>query len=777
MSTDLSRVDDTTNIDSLRGDEKILAEAKKRFKRCQQWESVWRQRALDDQKFADADPDNGWQWPNDIRSQREVDKRPSLTINKVRQHNLQIINDAKQNKPGVKIRPVGNGATFDAAQVYDGVVRHIEYISNAEQAYDTATTSQVKVGIGYWRLVVDYAGPNTLDQEIFIRRIKDWSSVYLDPDIQEIDGSDASYGFIFTDMSKDEAKEAYPKFKGKFTQSPLSNTDGWLTKDYVRIAEYFRKVKKKDKLLHFMDPATRQYSYIRESKLPDEIKSAIVDDPQTKSRDLEEDGVEWFMIIADEVADRTDWVGKYIPIVRIVGEESIIEGTLDRKGHTRAMKDAQRMYNYWTSAAVEHVALQSKSPYIASLRAIEGLETYWETANRVNHSVLIYNDISDDGNPVQQPQRAGDIQFPQAYITGMTVAQQELMMVSGQYQAQMGENENAKSGVAINARQRQGDNATYHFIDGLAIGIRFTGKQLIDLIPKVYDTERVIKIMAEDGVEKEVMVNPVARQSYLEQQQRDSEKVKIIFNPNVGEYDVMADIGPSYATRRQEAWNAFKEITTGNPDLIHVVGDIMFRNADFPGADFIAERLRRLVPPQALGDAPPPELQQAQGQLQALQNTLTELTRHLADKELELKKKDVELEGKNLALSNKDAENMIRAYGAESQRITALSNAQPEMSKMPGGTNELQTMIKKTVQDIMGKARGPAQAGQAAPAPRAAPAGPAPAAVGAPDPSGGPDTTEQPPIPGARKAPDGNWYVDDPRPHRQGKYMKVEVGA
>lgn len=626
--------------ETLHGDARIIAEAKRRFEYCQQREGEVRKLFLEDLKFANGDANNGYQWPNDIRSNRELDQRPCLTINKTRQHNLQIINDAKQNKPSVKIRPVGNEATYEAAEVFEGVIRHIEYISNASVAYDTATKFQVEAGIGYWRIVTDYAGDDTFDQEIFIRRIKDPLTVYLDPDIAEVDGCDALYGFIFDDMKREEANVAYPKFKDRMGQTAIGNSDGWIDEDHVRVAEYYRRVKKTDKLLAFNHPHTGEQHIMRSSDLPPEIAQMVIDDPTTMHRELTGYKVEWFLLIGNEIADRREWAGDTVPIVRVIGEETIIDGKIDRKGHTRAMKDPQRIYNYWSSSSVEFVALQGKSPYVAAAEAIEGYETYWNTANTKNYSVLPYKHMDDEGNPIPAPERAQPPGFAPAYIEGMKVAQQEMMMVSGQYEANFGQQGNEKSGKAINERERQGDKATYHFVDNLAIAIRRTGKILLDLIPKIYDTPRVIRIMAEDGVESHVQLDPNAAQAYFQKQQQVSDEVKAIFNPKVGKYDVESDVGPSYATKRQEAFNALSQILAQAPDLVNLVGDLLFKAADFPMADEVAERLERMVPPQAKGEGTPPAVTQLQGQVQQMQGLISKLMDQIAQERLKLKGKD-----------------------------------------------------------------------------------------------------------------------------------------
>jgi len=623
----------------------------RRFDICAKWENDCRQRMIEDVKFCNGDPDNLYQWDSAIRNARgygTIDERPCLTINKTRQHCLNIINDAKQNKPSVKVKPVGNEATYEAAQVYEGIIRHIEYISNAQAAYDTATTFQVQGGIGWWRLTTDYPdyNDNSFDQEIFIRRIKDPLTVYLDPDIKEADGSDARYGFVFDDMARDVFKDKYPRYKDLATKSPLDVSGEWVRDDQVRVAEYFYVIEEDDSLVAYTDPFTGEKAIERKSKIPKEVYRNIVDAPDTRERDIADRKVKWCLIAGDKIIQKAEWPGRYIPLIRVIGEETIIDGMLDRKGHTRAMKDPQRIYNYWSSAAVEHVALQSKTPYIGPMEAFTNLETYWDSANTVNHAWLPFNGYDDKGQKLDPPERQAPPVMSQAYIEGLKISSDEIMAASGQYQADLGMPSNEKSGVAIQQRQRQGDNATYHYIDNLAIAIRNTGKQLIDLIPKIYDTKRIIKIMAEDGVEHEVTADPKAQAAYLQKQQDEKETIQSIFNPTVGRYDVEADIGPAYATRRQEAFNAMSQIMQNSPDTMKIAGDLLFRAADFPMANELAVRIKRTIPPQVLNGGPDPQMQQLQEHVGKLTGMLAESQNLLGEekKRTDLEKKQKEID-------------------------------------------------------------------------------------------------------------------------------------
>ena len=743
---------------------KIISKAKRRFKECENWEAQARERFEYDFKFANGDTHNKYQWDNDLVLSRELEDKPCLTINKTKQHNLMIINDAKQNKPGIRIRPVGDEATYDGANIYQELVYHIEYISSAENVYDSATTWQVEAGWGYWRVVTDYISDKTFDQEIYIRRIKDPRSVYLDPNINEIDGSDARFGFIFEDLSKDLFKQQYPKW-GYIagTNSTLGNqSDLWLTQNYVRIAEYFYKEEVKDKLVTYTTEDGNQ-TIAKVSDLDDvqkilykEIKKnkALWQTYNFRERAVVSEDITWCKIAGDRIIEEQKWLGKYIPIVRLVGTETVIDGQWDCKGHTRALINAQQMYNYNTSANVEYGALQTKAPWIASTQAIEGYEEYYKTANRSNYSYLPYNGMDDDGNQIAAPTRPAAPQASPAYVQQLQIAQNEMMMASGQYQSQLGENENAKSGVAINARQRQGDRATYHFVDNQAIAIRFTGKILIDLIPKVYDTPRVKKILAQDGSRMNVKIDVDAETGLKDvgdpnQPLMDNgQKVKeYIFNPDFGMYDIQADTGPSYATKRMETAEALIGIAKADENFMRVGGDILFKNLDFAGADVLSLRYSNMIPPNVKGEGLPPEVEETMEKsaqmIEMLQGEVAKLQQQVKDKDKEL---TIKAQGLDLNLKKETAVQAREDYRAETERLTSIFNTSDDGHGMDP---KLKKVLTQLIQGMISNGE-----------------------LEFNDKSQLSETDEELPE-GAKKAADGQMYV----PNEQGGWSRVEMNA
>jgi hypothetical protein len=716
-------------------DEDIVNEAQERFDYAHGYQSVAHRHYIEDVQFANGDDDNMAQWTDTISAGRKSASRPTLTVNKTRVHCLQIINDARQNPVQIRINPVGDDATYEASQIYEGIIRHIEYISNAQQAYANATYCQVMGGIGYWRVLVDYAHDNTFDQEIYIKRVPEPTSVYLDPDIQQADGSDAKWGFLFYEMTRDEFQAEYGDSDDDPDSVNLNNAAlssrgearSYRTDDkHVEVLEYYRVGEKHDKLVqlpvqalqlfppdvamqlaHGMDPD--KGPIVRVSSMPDGLldQLAQLGILPVAERDVAEPDVEWFLIADKKIVERKDWPGRFVPIVRVPCEEVIINGQLDWVSHVRHLRDPQRLYNWYTSQAAEFVALQTKAPFVGVAESIEPHKKDWENANVENKAVLLYKGIDANGNSIPPPQRAQPPVMAAAYMEGLRISQAEMMMATGQYQAVMGEPSNETSGVAINARQRQGDNATYHVIDRLASAIRYTGRIILDLIPKVYDSKRALMIFGEDGTQTQVHIDPDAPQAHQttpdpnmppaqppmnREQDPDTarqEAMRTVFNPKIGRYSVVADVGPSFATKRQEAFNAFSQVIAQNGAAFQVIGDFWAKNADFPGSDEMANRLKQGLPPQYKSGGPDPQVQMITAEAQKVQQEASELLGK-ADKEIaDLKQQVATMQ---MQLKDKTGELIIKDYSAETDRFKAVGAVDP-MS--------LQVIVRDLVADML----------------------------------------------------------------------------
>ena len=686
----------------LKSDSDVLSTARDRLSMAISAYSESREDELDDLRFYAGSPDNQWQWPADVLATRgavqgqTINARPCLTINKLPQHVHQITNDQRQNRPSVKVIPVDDNADVEVAEIFNGMVRHIEYISDADVAYDTACENQVAYGEGYIRVLTEYCDDDTFDQDIKIARVRNSFSVYMDPLIQDPCGSDAKWCFITEDLSQEEYHRLFPNASPLSTLETLGvgdqNLSQWLNTDTIRIAEYFYVEYDRQTLNLYPGNVTAFDGTPEDKQL-----RAVYGKPK-KSREADRKKICWCKINGYEILEKQEWAGKFIPVVRIIGNEYEVEGRIYISGLVRNAKDAQRMYNYWTSQEAEMLALAPKAPFIGYGGQFEGYETQWKTANTQNWPYLEVNpDVTDgQGAVLPLPQRALPPMAQTGLIQAKMGASEDIKSATGQYNASLGQTSNERSGRAILARQREGDVGTYHYQDNLARGVRHIGRQLVDLIPKIYDTQRIARIIGLDGETKMVKIDPTQQEPVRKIQNQEGIVIEKIYNPSVGKYDVVVATGPGYATKRQEALEAMAQLLQGNPQLWTVAGDLFVKNMDWPGAQEMAKRFAKTIDPKLMGDAEEnPQLQAAQQQMQAMAAELDQLHQMLQNVGKSMEAQDME---------RKDYEAKIKAFDAETKRIAAVQAGMSEEQIQDIVMGTLHGMI--TSGDLVGEMPG-----------------------------------------------------------------------
>jgi hypothetical protein len=623
-----------------------------------------REDELDDLRFMAGSPDNQWQWPADVLSTRgsvqgqTINARPCLTINKLPQHVRQVTNEQRQNRPSPKVIPADDNADVAVAEIFDGIIRHIEYMSDADVAYDTACDNQVIYGEGYIRILTEYTRDDSFDQDLKIGRIRNSFSVYMDPTIQDPCGSDAKWCFITEDLLKAEYERQFPDAQP--ISSILARGIGdqslsqWLSENTIRIAEYF--------YVDYVPSTLNLYpgNITMFDGTPQDAKLRAMFGQPLRSRKADRKRVMWLKTNGYEVLEEREWAGKWIPVVRVVGNEFEVDGRMFVSGLVRNAKDAQRMYNYWVSQEAEMLALAPKAPFIGYGGQFEGYEMQWKTANTTNWPYLEVNpDVQDGaGNVLPLPQRATPPMAQTGLIQAKMGAAEDIKATTGQYNASLGQQGNERSGRAILARQQEGDTGTYHFVDNLGRAIRYVSRQLVDMIPKIYDTQRIARVIGVDGEVGMAKINPMQPEPVKKIVDQAGTVLEKIYNPSVGVYDVVVTTGPSYLTKRQEAVEAMANILQTSPQLWEVAGDLFIKNMDWPGAQEMAARFKKIIDPKVLAeDDKSPELQAAEQQVEAVSQQLEEAMGLL-----------------NNVQSSMDAQELrIKAYEAETKRIAATS--------------------------------------------------------------------------------------------------------
>jgi hypothetical protein len=643
-------------------DDDLLSEGKEAFEQASDAESENRTDYIDDLRFARL----AEQWPDLVKQQRQRDGRPCLTVNRLPSFIRQVVNDARQNKPSIKVHPVDSQADVATAKIYDGLIRNIETVSSADVAYDTATECAVSGGFGYFTIDIDYAYDDTFDLDIIINRVSDPLLIYGDPNSTAADSSDWNTAFEIVDMPEDEFTETYPDAE-KIDFNSLARDVGepWFSEDRVMLAKWWRREEVQKTILLMSDGTILDADRMKEAK--DLLDAAGV--RVMKERSTRTYKVTRHLMTGAEILKSEDWVGTYIPIVPVYGDEVVVDGKRYFRSLIRDAKDPQRMFNYWRTTGTELVALAPKTPFIGPKGAFKTDATKWETANTRSHAMIEY-----DGNV--PPQRQPFVGVPAGALQESLNSADDMKSIMGIYDASLGARSNETSGRAIVARQREGDVSTFHFIDNMTRAIRCAGRIMIDLIPHVYTQNRILRVLGEDGTPSQAPLGqPVPVMGPNGQPQIDPQTgmpMTRIYDLGVGKYDLTVTAGPSFTTRREEAAAQMTELLRAFPAAAPVIGDLYAKNLDWPGADEIADRLKALYERTVGGgqgqQGIPPEqaaavLRQLQAQINQLQQENTALKQQVGIKAQEAQ---------------------IKGFEAQTDRMRAVHEiTQPPMVRLP----------------------------------------------------------------------------------------------
>lgn len=643
-----------------------IDEAKKFLRLCNEADSSNRSEALEDLKFAAGD-----QWPVEIQNSRTLEARPCLTINKIDPYCRQVINNIRQQRPRIKAHGMNNESDEKLAQIITGITRHIEVQSDADQAYDNAVDYAVRMGWGFWRIVTDYVSEDSFDQEIYIKQITNPFTVYFDPNSIAPDGSDAERCLITEVISKEAFHKMYPQADdgSGFYQRGTGDDDAeWVMREDIRIAEYFYTKRIKTNLLLLQD-GTKVYEDEFEGS-----KADIVSKRPTVKKEIH-----WCKLTGMEVLEEGVWAGKYIPVVPVYGQQFVVENKRKKYGLVRMAKDPQRMYNFWTTSFTESVALAPKAKWLMAEGQDEGHEAEWANANVQAYPLLRYKQKDIEGRDAPPPTRLQPEPPPDGIITALGSVNQDLMSVLGIFDPSQLDQGNI-SGKAINGQQQQADMSNFHFYDNLTRSIRWTGKIILDLIPKIYDSERVLRIIGEDGKPEIVTLN---------QKTVDEMGVEAILNDvTVGQYDVVMETGPGFNSKRQEAVASMMPLLSSNEQLFQIAGDLVFRNMDFPGADVIADRLAAANPLAQIDEKSdiPPQIQMQLAQAQKL-----------------LQEKDQQIQALSLDIKHSATIKQMQEEGATKRKlmdVTAKAHDTETVTEQRREDSVLDNQTRKEIEEL-----------------------------------------------------------------------------
>lgn len=582
------------------------------------------------------------QWDRKDAEARRRSGRPVLTIDQLSQFVNQVSNDIRMNTPSIDVIPEGGGADQEIAEIYQGLIRAIEYKSNADDAYDNGVNFAIRCSVGFMRVDHDYENETSFNQELYIERIVNPFSILFDHNSIETDGSDAKYCFILENMSLDDYREQYPKAKSEASFSVTDHYTSETKKDEIALAEYFY-IEEKDVTLILEGEESRILGDDEEL-----YEGAITRKSKTRT-------IHRVKMNGEEELERTTFPGDYIPVVPIYGEEAWQDGKRNLISLIRRSKDAQRMFNYWASMETEMLMRSPKAHILAAEGTTEDYADAYQNPDKA--AVLRYKQKDSSGSPAPPPQFTPPIQIPAGIVNARMQTTQDIRATMGLYDSFLGQQDNAVSGVAIRQRQGEGNRAVFHFQDNLVRSITQIGRILLSAIPEIYDTPRIVRIIGKEETNDAVGINGM----YIEGQERNYSLAK-------GQYSARVSTGASYSTMRQEAAEAYQSLVANQPQLMGVIGDLVFKYSDFAGAQAISERIKRTIDPSLLNDEVDPQVSAMQQQNQELQQGVEMLQSQIVQLQQQLEDKKSEIAIK-LQAEQADAINDARKYELELEKL------------------------------------------------------------------------------------------------------------
>lgn len=626
-----------------------------------------------------SDPSNPDQWDATVKRDRETDPggaRPCLVMDHTGQYVANVAGQVTKNPPAIHAVPVGSGSDIKVSEKIDGILRHIEYASRAQTHYGIALTSAARTGVGYLIVRPAYVDRALGYQEPRISSQADPLRVVFDPWSVQLDGSDADFGYLLTSLSEREFKRRFGE-KAECKSWGMDNAASQKVngRESIIIAEQWYKEEKTRNVIIYTDAEGNETSN-SEDEYHAACQAAGVQLPYIRNYKDKYQCVKWRTMsgaaILETPKDKDGKEALYpadsIGIVPVYGYWGVKDGLMTYCGIPRRARNPQRAYNYHMSEQLAYMSSAPKAPFIGSIRAIKGVEKLWERAGVESRAMLPYNDIDENGQPIQAPQRSNVTISLQNHIEGANRAIGDIEAAVGMYQANLGAPSNETSGVAIDARKQQGEASTSHFPQNLAASLGQVGRICLQMGVKLIDTRRQQRVLGIDMKPSSVVIDPEQQTAVEQGQDGDT-----VINPNVGTYDVRVVVGASYSTQRSQAQEALSEVMTRNPGLTPAIAPLWAQNLDFPHADKLAQVLLAMAPepvqailnPDAAGK---PTVEKLMAQTQSLQQQIEMMQQAgaaLQQENAELKA-DKEIEENKL---------LIDGYKAKTERLAKLAPA------------------------------------------------------------------------------------------------------
>jgi len=640
-----------------------------------------REKAREAHLFCDK-RDGQWEpywWTNNVG-------KPRYTFDMVNPIVDQVAAEIEQADFDIKVSPMSGPASKETAMVIDGLVRNIEALSRAKDIYINAGRGMATAGYDGWMVSHKYNDPLSFDQDLVIEPVANFiDRVWFDPAAYLQDKSDAQYAFLLHAMSVQEYVKKYPE--GSQTSVSIDREgDAYYDKGQVVVIGQLFYVEQEACDLVLMSNGAVYTVDDDFKKVRDDLTVLGITEVRTRKA--------YKTKVCSRFFDQTDWleddddtIFHRIPIVPVYGNFKIVENKTIYWGVVEKLLDPQRVLNYSLSREIEEGALAPRAKYWMTLTQAAGHEDALATLNTNSDPVQFYNvDPENPGAPMQQ----GGAQVNPGLRTISESMRQIIGQTAGMFAASMGDNPGLQSGVAIESLQAKGDNGTIKYFRALVAAISATGDILVKAIPKVYDAQRTVRLLYEDGsTEMQVLNEPIIDQQTGE--------IVTLNDLTKGQYSVACRAGPSFRNRQQETIETIIEIAKVDPSIIGMAGDILLNAIPTSAATQIGERKRLqmmaqgLIPQTQMTEEEQAQMaQSAQGQEQqqdpAMVLAQAEMAKAQAEQmraqvevqRLQLDTAKIQLEAQKVQMQMQadQATQQLDAFNAQTQRMNTQIKAQ-----------------------------------------------------------------------------------------------------
>lgn len=638
----------------------------------------------------------GRQWKQDEEDMLQTFKKVPLQFNKLATLVNTLLGEQQQNTPQLDVRPLST-CDEQTAEIRAIITKDIMLSTDAKTVYQQAASQAFTGGFGAYMYDTYYKSQDSWDLEICLRSCKDPTRYFWDISADDVCKTDGMHAGYYYRMSRAKFRAVHGKDieekilkDANVTQSeeeialvsepgrvPDGDQFSWADDDSITILHYYKRTYVKDTLYKMSNGKTlnqdemgelilKSQEFVQKMQQSEQMQPDMFGEmPQQNMGEGSEINGEWitlyddgepvriedkrpvkkskimhYHIAGDYILEKSEFPSEDLPII-FMDQHSFYQK--DGKQVCRPFIidciDAQRYLNYLGTQSAFILKVSRYDQFMMSKQNARGLDTQKIWTDPSNIQGALYYDESPSG---AKPEQLMPPELSRSLMEQYQRAQDDLYTSTGMYPARLGQQGTEVSGAAVDARTRQGNNPTFVAFNSVSRAVAGGGKIANQMVPRVYDTERVIRLL-----------NPMNGESLITVNKQSDEYGALIENDiRKGSFEVILQAGPSYEGQKSQALESLNGIIQADPQLFSLIADLYAENLPLANTIEIKNRLKTLVPPQIIeagktGKMPPPQQQQPDPQ-----QVLAQQDMQIKQGQLQLKQQEIQQKAQAVQAAN-----------------------------------------------------------------------------------------------------------------------------